>query len=78
MSLDAPNVIFMTTLRYLDNGGTFWKRRFGTLRLVKCSLHLRFTFRLKVHCKLTASSLLVTWGSPQAHCKVIEGSLGLQ
>ena len=63
MSLEAPKVIPMTTLGYLENGGTFLDK---ALRLPKCSLHLHFTFGLKVHCKLTASPLPVNWGSPHA------------
>ena len=58
MPVDAPNVISMTTLGYLDNGGTFLER---ALHLPKSSRHLPFTFRLQVQ----TSSL-------QAHCNLLE------
>ena len=57
MSLDAPKVIPMTTLGYHDNGGTFLKKANRSAspsqKLTSPSLPLS----LKVHDKLTATSL---------------------
>ena len=52
--LDAPNMIPMTTLGYLDNGCTFSEKVKWSPRLW---LHFHFTFQMKARYKLTAGSL---------------------
>ena len=70
MSLDAPRVIPITTLGYLDNGSTFleeanWSASPSEM-FTSPSLHLQPESSLQPRYKLTASSLGFTASSLQA------------